>query len=170
VFLATPARKSSNRVPSSPLILSPSIPNYWNRGLLHFWGRPGNVDLQRFFAAFCSGRILFRWFIMSKIRSFRVGRVTVHQRGRTWYLRYRENARRHQVRAGTDKDSSRRLAAQVNAQLESGAPAACSFEQISIPELRERWLDHHEHVLRSSVTTTDFTPPCPRSLWHRPRH
>jgi len=90
---------------------------------------------------------------MSKIRSFRVGRVTVYLRSRTWYLRYCENTRRQQVRAGVDRDSSRRLAAQVNAQLESGAPAACSFEQISIPELRRRWLDHHEHVLRSSVTT-----------------
>ena len=43
------------------------------------------------------------------------------------------------------------MAAQINGQLESGAPAALSFEPISIPQLRGRWLDHHEHVLRSSV-------------------
>jgi integrase len=37
--------------------------------------------------------------------------------------------------------------------LEVGAPAALSFEPIAIPELRQRWLEHHEHVLRSSVQT-----------------
>jgi len=28
-----------------------------------------------------------------------------------------------------------------------------SFEPVSVPERRRRWLDHHEHVLRSSVAT-----------------
>jgi integrase len=37
--------------------------------------------------------------------------------------------------------------------LEVGAPAATSFEPISIEQLRTRWLDHHEHVLRSSPAT-----------------
>ena len=45
------------------------------------------------------------------------------------------------------------MAAQINGQLEVGAPAALSFEPVSIPELRERWLDHHENVRRSSVQT-----------------
>src|SRR3954447_22125527 len=91
---------------------------------------------------------------MAKQKRLRVGRVTVYLRGKTWYLRYRENGRRHQVRAATDRDVSRQLAAQVNAQLEVGAPAATSFEPI-VTELRRRWLDHHEHVLRSSVATID---------------
>jgi integrase len=43
------------------------------------------------------------------------------------------------------------MAAQINGQVEVGAPAALSFEPISIPQLRERWLEHHELVLRSSV-------------------
>jgi hypothetical protein len=46
---------------------------------------------------------------------------------------------------------ARNLAAQVNGQLASGAPAALSFEPVSLLELRERWLGHHEQVLRSSV-------------------
>ena len=45
------------------------------------------------------------------------------------------------------------MAAQINGQLEVGAPAALSFEPISIPDLRQRWLDHHEHVRRSSLQT-----------------
>ncbi len=92
---------------------------------------------------------------MAKQKCFRVGRVTVYLRSKMWYLRYRENGRRRQVRATTDRNAARQLAAQVNAQLEVGAPAATSFEPIALQELRKRWLDHHEHVLRSSVATID---------------
>jgi integrase len=45
------------------------------------------------------------------------------------------------------------LAAEVNVQLAVGAPAATSFEPITLADLRQRWLDHHEHVLRSAVST-----------------
>ncbi|CAN5464153.1 hypothetical protein BH10PLA1_BH10PLA1_09130 [soil metagenome] len=85
--------------------------------------------------------------------TFRVGRVTVYSRGKTWYLRYHEHGQRQQVRASTDLSASRQLAAKVNVQLETGVPAATSFEQISIEDLRTRWLEHHEHVKRSSVHT-----------------
>jgi integrase len=54
---------------------------------------------------------------------------------------------------GTDLEAARRVAAQTNAQLQCGDPAVLTFEPVSIPELRQRWLDHHEHVLRSSVQT-----------------
>ena len=45
------------------------------------------------------------------------------------------------------------MAAQTNAHLETGDVAVLSFEPVCIAVLRERWLDHHEHVLRSSVHT-----------------
>lgn len=90
---------------------------------------------------------------MATSQSFRVGKVTAYLRGSVWYLRYHENGKRHQVRAADDKKAARQLAAQVNAQLETGAPAATSFQPITIVELRRLWLDHHEHVLRSSVAT-----------------
>jgi integrase len=54
---------------------------------------------------------------------------------------------------GPGKSAAKQLAAQVNAQLAVGAPAATSFTPVSVPELRRLWLDHHEHVLRSSVHT-----------------
>ncbi|MEZ6190436.1 MAG: tyrosine-type recombinase/integrase [Phycisphaerales bacterium] len=87
--------------------------------------------------------------------SFRVGRVVVYQRGRVWYLRYHEQGKRHQPRVGPNKQAARQLAAQVNAQLETGVPAATSYEPLSIAELQQRWLDHHEHVRRSSVATVN---------------
>ena len=51
------------------------------------------------------------------------------------------------------EDAAARLAAQVNAQLSSGAQTLFSFEPVNVPELRRRFLDHHEHVLSSSLGT-----------------
>lgn len=88
---------------------------------------------------------------MSKSNSFRVGKVSGYLRGRVWYLCYFEGGKRRRPRAGAERDAARQLAAQVNSQLETGAPAALSFEPVSIPALRDRWLEHHEQVRRSSV-------------------
>ena len=85
--------------------------------------------------------------------SFRVGKVQAYLRGKVWYLCYHEHGQRRRPRVGPDKQAARQLAAQVNAQLQLGAPAALSFEPLTIPELRRRWLEHHEQVLRSSVQT-----------------
>ena len=85
--------------------------------------------------------------------SFRIGRVRAFLRGRVWYLCYHEHGRRRQPRVGPDRDLARQMAAEINAQLEVGMPSALGFEPISIPELRQRWLDHHEHVRRSSLQT-----------------
>src|SRR5262249_39764752 len=61
-------------------------------------------------------------------------------------------------RVGPDKEAARQLAAQVSAQLQLGAPAALSFEPISILELRRDWLEHHQQVLRSSVQAISRYP------------
>ena len=90
---------------------------------------------------------------MAKTKSFRVGKVRADLRGKVWYLTYHENGRRVRPRLGSDKTVARQMAAQINAQLETSAPTAFSFEPIRIDELQQRWLDHHEQVLRSSVQT-----------------
>ena len=89
----------------------------------------------------------------AKAKSFRVGKVAAALRGRVWYLTYFEGGQRHRPRVGSDRDQARQMAAQINGQLEVGAPAALSYEPISVPELRQRWLDHHEHVRRSALGT-----------------
>src|SRR5947207_3164301 len=106
---------------------------------------------------------------------FRIGKVQAYLRGRVWYLCYHENGQRRRPRVGADREAARQLAAQINAQIEVGAPAALSFESVSIPDLRQRWLDHHEQVLRSSVQTINryrtATDHLLRFLEHRPvRH
>jgi len=88
-----------------------------------------------------------------KKQSFRVGRVAAYLRGAVWYLCYWENGKRRRPRAGRDRDVARRLASEINAQLEGGAPSMLSFERVSLEELRDRWLRHHEFVRRSSVHT-----------------
>lgn len=85
--------------------------------------------------------------------SFRIGRVKAYRRGQIWYLYYFENGRRPRPRVGPDRDAAKQMAAQINGQLEAGAPAALSFEAISIPALRKRWLNYHEQVRRSSLAT-----------------
>ncbi len=86
-------------------------------------------------------------------KSFRVGKVRAYLRGQVWYLQYCEGGRRRRPRVGPDRDQARQMAAQINGQLEVGAPAALSYEPLSVPDLRQRWLDHHEHVRRSSLQT-----------------
>jgi integrase len=91
--------------------------------------------------------------IVSPRKSFRVGRVQAYARGQVWYLCYHENGVRRRPRVGPDRRAAQRLAAQINAQLENGQVGLLSFEPLSIREVRQRWLDHHEHVLRSSLAT-----------------
>lgn len=89
----------------------------------------------------------------SKIASFRVGRVRAYRRGSVWYLAYYEHGKRHQPRVGRDRTSARQMAAEINSQLEVGAPSTLGFQPIDIAGLRQRWLDQHEHVRRSSLAT-----------------
>ncbi|HCS51835.1 MAG TPA: hypothetical protein DIW81_09620 [Planctomycetaceae bacterium] len=86
-------------------------------------------------------------------KSFRVGRVRGDLRAKVWYLTYYDQGQRHRPRIGSDLDEARRQAAEINSQLENGAPISSAFQSIKISELRERWLEHHETVVRSSLKT-----------------
>jgi integrase len=89
----------------------------------------------------------------SKASTFRVGKVRGDLRGQVWYLTYHEHGIRQRPRVGRDLAAAKQLAAQINGQLASDAPAALSYRPVSIDELRSGWLDHHEHVARSSIQT-----------------
>lgn len=84
---------------------------------------------------------------------FRIGRVQAYLRGRIWYLCYHEHGARQRPKVGPDRAAAKCLAAQINAQLETGSPAMLSFEPLAPAELQRRWLEHHEQVLRSSLHT-----------------
>lgn len=83
----------------------------------------------------------------------RVGRVSVYRHHNAWWLYYREQGKPVRRKVGIGRDEALQVAAQVNAQLASGAPTLLAFQPISVPDLRREYLDHHEHVLASSLST-----------------
>src|SRR4051812_27761976 len=107
--------------------------------------------------------------------TFKIGKVQGYLRSNVWYLCYHEHGKRQRPRVGPDLAVAKQRAAEVNGQLAVGSPVATSFQAIAIPELRRLWLEHHEHVLRSSVHTINryrtATDHLLRYLEHRPvRH
>ncbi|QVL32737.1 site-specific integrase [Telmatocola sphagniphila] len=73
--------------------------------------------------------------------------------GEKFGICYVEQGCRHRPRVGPDRNAARQLASQINSQLDVGAPAALSFENATIEKTRQQWLEHHEHVSRSSLNT-----------------
>jgi integrase len=85
--------------------------------------------------------------------SFRIGKIRGDLRGKIWYLTYHENGKRLRPKLGPDKEQARQMAARINSQLESHTHSVFNFEPVSIEDLQQRWLNHHEQVLRSSLQT-----------------
>ena len=82
----------------------------------------------------------------------RVGRVTVYTRGRRYWVYYRQGkVIRRPV--GSNRDDALALAARINAELAEGAPNSLAYRPIDVSLLVRAWLDHHEHVRRSSLAT-----------------
>ncbi|MGC4005222.1 MAG: hypothetical protein QM811_19725 [Pirellulales bacterium] len=90
---------------------------------------------------------------VAKARRFRCGKVSIYQHHGTWYVYYREGDRPQRIRVGTELEAARQVAADINAKVSSGLRSPFSFEPITIEKLREKFLDHHENVERSSLAT-----------------
>jgi integrase len=86
----------------------------------------------------------------------RVGRVSYFLNHGAWYLYYRDGAFLNRVRVGQDEAEAASLAAKRNAELARGlvSPARV-FDPITVSQLRQRFLDHHEYVVRSSLVTVN---------------
>lgn len=105
----------------------------------------------------------------------RVGRVSYYFRHGAWHVYYRDGGRQVRRRVGQSEQEASQVAAQVNAQLVCAIPTPFSFTPVSVPELRRRFLEHHELALRSSLATVrryraatqhleDFANQCGRKL------
>ncbi|MHB1037114.1 MAG: tyrosine-type recombinase/integrase [Pirellulales bacterium] len=88
-------------------------------------------------------------------RRKRVGRVSYYYHHGGWHVYYRDGQRQVRRRVADTAEEAERIAAQVNAQVSAYRPTLFGFVKISVAELRQRFLDHHEHVLRSSLATVD---------------
>jgi integrase len=83
----------------------------------------------------------------------RIGRVSYYYHHGSWWVYYRDGERQVRRRVGEDEQLAEQVAAQVNAQLTTAAPTMFAFTPLTVPELCRRFLDHHEHVERSSLAT-----------------
>jgi integrase len=86
---------------------------------------------------------------------FRIGKVSVYMHHGAWWLYYREDGKPKRNKVAQNSEDAKRIAAQINAQLTNGSPTLLSFEPISVADLRQHFLDYHEHVLNSSLGTVN---------------
>gem|GEM_PF-6330212 len=106
-------------------------------------GLPQRSHLWRCLWRFVVGKFSVCEINMAKCESdvsFRFGRVKAYRRNKIWYLCYHEDGKRRRPRVGADRTAARRLAAQINGQLEIGVVSSLAFEPISISALRTAWL------------------------------
>lgn len=86
-------------------------------------------------------------------KRLRIGRVSIYFHHGAWWTYHREGSRQVRRKVSSNQAEAEQVAAQLNAQLATGAPTLLSFEPISVPDLREQYLNYHEHVVKSSVAT-----------------
>jgi integrase len=82
-----------------------------------------------------------------------VGRVSAYSHHGSWWAYYRQSGKPIRRKIALSREEAEQVAAQINAQLASGAPTLLSFSPVSVPDLRQQFLAYHEHVLKSSVAT-----------------
>lgn len=83
----------------------------------------------------------------------RIGRVSVYLHHGAWWIYYRDDGSPIRRKVAATRESAEQIAAQINAQLATQAPTLLSFQPIAVSELRQQFLDHHEHILKSSLAT-----------------
>jgi len=106
----------------------------------------------------------------------RIGRVTVYEHHGAWYTYHRHNGRAVRQRVGTSETQAECIASLLNAQLAAssarlplsdlvaeiapeagaafvGTPVDEVSHRTNVATLRTRFINHHEHVLDSSLST-----------------
>jgi len=85
----------------------------------------------------------------------RIGKVTVYPHHGSWWLYYRDGGKPIRRKVAATRPDAEQIAAQVNAQLAQGAPTLLAFTAISVSDLRREYLEHHENVLASTLSTVN---------------
>jgi integrase len=86
-------------------------------------------------------------------RRRRVGRVSIYQHRRRWWVYYREHGQPVRKAVAHDRAAAEQIAAQINLELTASTPTLFSFRPISVEKLQRSFIDYHEHVIRSSLAT-----------------
>jgi integrase len=79
--------------------------------------------------------------------------VSIFPHHGAYWIYYRQDGRPVRRKAGSSLPEAEQLAAQLNAQLATGAPTLFAFTPVGVPELRRQFLDFHEFTLKSSLAT-----------------
>ncbi|PHS03480.1 MAG: hypothetical protein COA78_17780 [Blastopirellula sp.] len=82
-----------------------------------------------------------------------MGKVSYYSHHNGWWVYYSENGEKVRRRVADDEKTAAQVAAQINGHLMTQAPTFFSFQPITIFNLQKEFIDHHEHVLRSSLAT-----------------
>ena len=85
----------------------------------------------------------------------RIGQVSYYFHHGAWHVYYRQGGQPVRRRVGRDELAAARVAAELNLQLAAELPTLFSFTPLSVAELQQKFLDHHEYVVRSSLATTN---------------
>ncbi len=85
----------------------------------------------------------------------RIGKVSLYEHHGAWWLYYRDGGKQIRRRIGPDRAMAEKLASDINGQLAIDAPTPFAFVPIGVAELRTKYLQHHESVLRSSLATVN---------------
>lgn len=83
----------------------------------------------------------------------RIGKVSIYQHHGCWWIYYREHGKTVRKRFGSDREGAEKAAAQVNQQVTSKEKTILSFEPVGVADLREKFLEYHETILQSSLST-----------------
>ncbi|MFT3879658.1 MAG: hypothetical protein QM703_08360 [Gemmatales bacterium] len=86
-------------------------------------------------------------------KRLRIGRVSVYYHHGAWWLYYRENGHVIRLKVGPDQILAEELACQTHARLALGTPSPHLFQAISVTDLILKFLQDHELVRKSSVST-----------------
>lgn len=83
----------------------------------------------------------------------RIGKVSLYQHHGAWWIYYRERKRPIRQRVSADRSRAEQIASEIHLRLQQGQMAPVLIEECSSSEITSRFLQHHEHVLYSSLNT-----------------
>jgi len=91
------------------------------------------------------------------VRIERIGRVTIYERGKSYFLYYREQGRSIRRKVDGNLASARALASRTTAALSGGDPSPFDFNRTTIVELVDGFWEHCQTVQELAPRTVTGT-------------
>lgn len=85
----------------------------------------------------------------------RIGCASVYFHHGAWWIYYRDQGKAHRVKSGASQSAAEEQASQIHARLAHGDSSQMVTKAVDLATLRQQFLEHHEHVRKSSLNTID---------------